>query len=118
MWNLRIFRDDPKPYGCGGYYSMYPNPASDEITVTINEAESLVTNESDISDITFAKVISTDKTTYTIRIYNNLGTLLLTATRSGTSFKIPLTNMRDGTYIVEVSNGKNSYREQLIIKHD
>ena len=106
-------------YGyCGYGFSLYPNPASDEVTITINETETVVTEDTDISGITIAKALSIDKTTYTIRIYNSPGTLVSTATRSGKSFKVPLTNMRDGTYIVEVSDGKNIYREQLIIKHD
>jgi hypothetical protein len=106
-------------YGnCGYGFSLYPNPSSDEVTITINESTSIATENLDVSDVKVTKVISNDQTIYTIRIYNSQGTLLLTATRSGTSFKIPLNNMSDGTYIVELSDGKNNYREPLIIKHE
>ena len=105
-------------YVGGGYYSMYPNPASDEVTITINEPVTIVTEDADISDIEVTKAITPDPITYTILIYNSLGTLVTTAERTGTSFDIPLPKLRDGTYIVELNDGKNSYREQLIIKHE
>ncbi len=108
----------PKPYGCGGYFSMYPNPASDEVTIMLNKTTSVVTENPEATDIIVAKAISDDQVSYSIRVYSSMGTLVSTAIRTGTSFQIPLTNMRDGTYVVELSDGKNSYREQLIIKHD
>ena len=64
-----------------------------------------------------AKALSVDQT-YTIHIYNNLGTLLSSIKRSGKRFNVPLTNIRDGIYIVEVSDGRISHRKQLVIKHD
>ncbi len=101
--------------GCGGYYSLYPNPASDNVTILINEDTSVaVTSDSEITN--------TDKTNepakYTIRIFSSQGTLLSTVTRAGKSFTIPLNNLRDGIYVIEVNDGKNSYRQQLIVKHD
>ncbi len=104
-------------YNCGGYYSMYPNPASDEVTITINQPDQIF-EDIEISDIEVSNIISKDQTTYTISIYNSSGTLVSSAIRTGTSFDIPLPKLRDGTYIVELSDGKNSYREQLIIKHE
>ena len=101
----------------GGYYYLYPNPATDEVTIAIYETESPAIEENDISGVIVSKAIPSDQVTYTIRIYNSMGTLVSTATRTGTSFNIPLSNLRDGTYIVELNDGNNSYREQLIIKH-
>ena len=97
---------------------IYPNPASNEITITINEPEAIFMEDVDVSEVTVSKAITTDQITYTIRIYNSLGTLVSSAIRTGTSFDIPLPKLRDGTYIVELNDGKNSYREQLIIKHE
>jgi len=104
-------------YIYGYYFSMYPNPASNEVAITINEAECQAIEDNEISEVSVSKAITTDQITYSIRIYNSLGTLVSTATRTGTSFNIPITNLRDGTYIVELNDGKNSYHEQLIIKH-
>jgi len=95
-------------YNCGYGFSMYPNPTSDAITITINEAAFI--DSKDLDEL--------DQVTYTIRFYNRLGTLVSTVKRTGINFNIPLPKLSDGTYIVEVSDGKNSYREQLIIKHD
>jgi hypothetical protein len=55
---------------------------------------------------------------FTIRIYNSQSALISSIKRSGTSFSVPLTNMRDGSYIIEVSDGKTSYTQTLIVKHN
>ncbi|TAL70327.1 MAG: hypothetical protein EPN88_06295, partial [Bacteroidetes bacterium] len=109
-----------KTYGCSGYYGMtlYPNPVSDNVTITMIENSPLV--ETSDSGLVSAAVVNDgvyEPPTYTIRIYNNQSTLIYTLTRSGKSFSIPLINMLDGTYIIEVNNGKNCYRQQLIVKH-
>ena len=96
------------------------NPASDNVTVTMIENLPLV-EYSDTIGITSVAMIDAkagEATTYTIRIYNSQSFLLSTWTRSGKDFNIPLINMRDGTYIIEVSDGENSYRQQLIVKHN
>ena len=103
-------------YGCGGYFSMYPNPASDVVTITINVPESIVTEGIDVSEKVVSKDITIDQIKYTIRIYDSFGKVVSSTIRTGTSFDIPLTQLHTGTYIVEVSDGKNSYRDQLIIK--
>jgi hypothetical protein len=100
----------------GKSLNLYPNPALNNVTATIKTDPLLVGNETDL--------VSTEKDskggepiTYTIRIYNNKSNLLSTMSRSGNTFSIPLSNMRDGTYIIEVSDGKDRYTQQLIIKH-
>lgn len=100
--------------------TLFPNPASDNVTITMMENIPL-TEYSDSTgftslDITDSKGI--EVTTYTIRIYNSQGTLLSACKRSGKSFNIPLINMKDGTYIIEISDREKSYRQQLIVKHN
>jgi hypothetical protein len=117
-WNFYLSK---KPYGCTGYYAMtvYPNPASDNVTITIDEEIPLVTNnDGDLSTVEMNNTQVVEPITYIIKIYNNQSTLLSSISRSGKSFNIPLINMRDGTYIIEVSDGKNSYRQPLIVKHN
>lgn len=94
-------------YGCGKFFTLYPNPASDELTITI---------DSDLTDQS-SRIPQNNDTKYNVRIYNNNGILVSNTIRSGISFSISLWNLRDGTYILELSDGKNSYREQFIIKH-
>jgi len=110
-----------KTWGCSGYFAMTlnPNPASDYVTVTMAETEPAVEySDSSINYIAVTDAKATKPTTYTIHIFNSQSILLSTMTRTGKSFNIPLINMRDGTYIIEVSDGKNSYRQQLIVKHN
>ncbi len=108
--------------GCGGrFFSIYPNPASDNVTINIDN-----TNTSDFvnsenftqsaSDLAPEKI--NESTNYTIKIYDKQGSLLSTKIRSGFNFNVPLINMFDGVYIIEVSDGKNSSRQQLIVKHN
>ena len=111
----QIWGCDWWPYGM----TIFPNPASDNVTVTMIENLPLVEySDSSITGVAITDAKADESTTYTIRIYNSQGTLLSTWTRSGKDFNIPLINMREGTYIIEVSDGENSYRQQLIVKHN
>jgi len=110
-----------KTSGCPNSISMtlYPNPASDNVTISIIGNQPPI----DLVDSSFSNVVNTNNTTgepssYMIRIYNNQSALVSTQIRSGKNFNIPLTNMINGTYIIEVSDGKNSSRQQLIVKHN
>lgn len=110
-----------KTYGCSGYFAMtlYPNPASDNVTISMIEDAPLVsTNDADLTNFDMNNGTVVESYTYTIRIYNSLSALISTVTRSGKSFNVPLTNMRDGTYIIEITDGKNSSLQQLIVKHN
>lgn len=99
--------------------TIYPNPASDNVTITINDDPSLVaTDVTELTNVNKSNSIGVDPVTYSIKIYNSQSALLSTATRSGKRFNIPLVSMRDGTYIIEVSDGKNNYSQQLIVKHN
>lgn len=113
-----------KSYGCTGSYAMtiYPNPASDNITITLNE-EALIPPADSVQSIS-GRTLSTnyvktsDEATYTVNIYNSQSSLLSSVTRAGKSFSVPLINIQDGTYIVEVTDGKSIFRQQLIVKRD
>ena len=56
-------------------------------------------------------------TTYTISIYNSFGTIFYKTKKTGDTFTIPVNNLHDGTYIIEANDGKNSYKQQIIVKH-
>ncbi len=104
--------------GGGKMLTLFPNPATDNVTVTVNEDPQVdVVGDSTIVNETKSTSINVPKT-YTIRIFNSQSALLSTSIRSGKSFNVPLTNMRDGTYIIEVSDGNNRYTQQLILKHN
>lgn len=56
-------------------------------------------------------------TNYTIKIYNSFGTLVYSSKKSGDTFTIPVNNLNDGAYIMEANDGKESYKQQLVVKH-
>jgi len=97
---------------------VYPNPASDEVTLEINETTSLsAVKSTGVTRNGITNIDTREKVAYTVRIYNSQGILVTKLTRSGKSFKVPINNLRDGNYIIELNDGKKSYREQLIVKH-
>lgn len=109
-----------KTYGCSKSLSMtiFPNPASDNITISMNSGESLPNPDSFSSDLTELKYDKTvESANYTVSIYNSQSSLVSKTTRSGKSFSVPLVNLKDGTYILEVSDGKNFSRQQFVVKH-
>jgi len=109
-----------KTWGCYDSYAMTlsPNPASDYVTITMLENQSLIDYAESGNTTVDVDVKTYEPTTYTINIYNNQSTKLSSVTRSGESFNVSLINLLDGTYTIEVSDGRNSYRQQLVVKRD
>lgn len=110
-----------KTYGCSLSFRMtlYPNPASDYVTILITEEEPLVESyDSNFVKVDIADAKLSQPIAYTINIYNNQGTVLSTFKRVGKSFEIPLNNFPDGIYVIEVSDGENFFRQQLMVKHN
>lgn len=101
----------------GKSLSLFPNPASDNVTLTIKDDPQLLPADSVAVEPDINQSGIEEPTNYTVRIYNSQSSLLSTVKRSGITFSIPLNNMKDGTYIIEVSNGKTSYTQQLIVKN-
>jgi hypothetical protein len=99
--------------------TVFPNPASDNVTITIIEDDPLVvsSDSSYTSDLKESNTQSAEIRTYTVSIFNSQSALLCSIKRSGKSFNIPLINMPDGTYIIEVSNRETKYSQPLIVKH-
>jgi len=90
-------------------FLMAPNPASDNLTISIdNEQQIAKSGVSSMSTSTSAK--------YTVRIFSFVGLKRYEATFNGNSFTIPVSNLREGNYFVELSNGKKIFRKQLVIK--
>ena len=105
--------------GSRSYLSVSPNPATDNVQVSIIKPQNTL-SASDTTSITPNLVTINDQdivTTYTIKIYNSLGTLFYSTKKSGDTFTIPVNNLQNGTYIIEANDGKQSYTQQLIVKH-
>jgi len=86
-----------------GYFMIYPNPASDIVTIDfIGPVEDLI-NHKKPSDLT-------------VQILDYSGILYYSANKSGDSFTIPVSNLKDGSYLIIIKyDGK---AESLpLIKH-
>jgi Zn-dependent metalloprotease len=90
----------------GFYFSISPNPASDFVTVTIFEPAS--------DEITTEQEILSD---YKVSIFDSKGIYYYSGIKSESSFTLPVRNLRDGNYIINISKGKKTKSLQLIIKH-
>ncbi len=78
---------------------FYPNPSNSNITITLNEP------------LAFAKET-------TLTIYNVLGATILSKNISfgdQSTAKVDLTNLEKGTYLLELSNGSQTWTERLLI---
>lgn len=89
---------------CGYFMALSPNPASDYVEVSIS-TESTETSQS-LND------------TYTVRVLNIYGFQVYHSKKKGGKFNIPVSNLKEGIYVVEASNGKKVARKQLIVKND
>lgn len=103
VWNIFI-------YNYWEEYSISPNPASEIVTISVAK--------SSISNPTAKELKAEDlNKTYTIRIFDFYGNLHFSCIRSGESFTIPVSNLRDGNYFVQINAGKRISNLKLVIKH-
>ena len=90
-------------------FLLSPNPATETVTITkvaANSGENTTKSTGSVDE----------ETIFTIRVIDFYGSLHFTTTKSGSSFTIPISNLKDGNYIVEITNGKNIINKQLVIK--
>jgi hypothetical protein len=95
-----------------------PNPASENIQVTVlaQDTASIMENTSSVSFASAEKAINAESA-FTIKIYNNFGIICYSGMKTGTTFEIPVSNLKDGIYVLEASDGINRYSQQIVIKH-
>ena len=102
----------------GGLLAIYPNPASNNVQVSIIKNSNTVSSSDTTGTIT---QLATDNlnviTTYTVNIYNGFGTLIFSTKKTGDTFNISVGNFKAGSYIIEANDGKQNYSQHLIIKH-
>jgi hypothetical protein len=92
-----------------------PNPASTTVNVAIVKDNAVMASDSTTFHTEAA--ISDDQTKYTVSIYNSFGTKLLSVQKSSSQFSLQVGNLQNGLYLVVVSDGKNEYSKQLVVKH-
>jgi len=110
----------PITVSVGNYLSVIPNPASDNVQVTVVKTPNISSTLDSTSSFSTKNIMSSYQDlvkTYTIKIYNNFGTLFYSAKKAGDEFTIPVNNLKDGIYIIEANDGKESYKKQLVVRH-
>lgn len=93
-------------YVYGMYYSLSPNPASNEITIIVT-----------VDPLNNSINISKADQFYDVSILDINGILKIRKTCSGERFSIPIHNLKDGEYLVRINDGKTAATKRLIIKH-
>lgn len=96
----------------GGMFSMSPNPASNEVAITMADEATPQTAAK-----TKAAIATNTVITYDIRITDVSGVICATLKRTGKRFTIPVSNLKNGMYIVEVSDGKTVYIKSMVVAH-
>ncbi len=84
----------------GHWYSIYPNPASDVITITIDKDQA-------------PKDINTNK--IRIRLYDNMKILKKQTVLTDYQATINVSDMKDGIYILQIITDKETFEEKVIV---
>lgn len=99
-WAYKVF------YHGGRGFSMSPNPAYDEVEITIKEVQP----EEELEDALFSEQ------EYIVTITDINGIPKSQKKYSGKKFTIPVQHLKDGNYFVKLSNDKMVATQQLVIK--
>ena len=86
---------------------MSPNPASTEVEITISAGLEEGSKSANWS--------SDDE--YTVTVLDIYGTVKIQRKYSGSKFTIPVSSLKDGSYIVKINSKKINSSKQLIVKH-
>lgn len=87
-------------------FLLSPNPASDNVKVTVTKPESAI--------------LSTDNKitgNYNLGIYDLNGVLYKSELKSGKEFTFDVSNLKNGSYVVIISDGTKTTSLPLIVKH-
>jgi len=84
-------------------FLLYPNPASGEVTISLTVAESVKKEEVPSNVL--------------VRVTDNSGITYYSGTKGGDSFTIPVSNLKDGNYIVSIIYDGKIENLPLIIKN-
>lgn len=89
-----------------GELLLTPNPASDQVEVSLKSGSS-----AQIQSVrSFQKQLN-------VRIFNSMGNVVYSAKKMGDKFTISTSNLKDWNYIVEVAFDNKVYRKKLVVKH-
>ncbi|MDF2431616.1 MAG: trimeric autotransporter adhesin, partial [Mucilaginibacter sp.] len=88
--------------------SVYPNPAKGALNLTIVPASNLSSNSDlSLSSVTPLSATVSANTVYNIKIINNTGSVIKTATTSQAGWQTDVGSLLPGTYFIQVTNSNN-----------
>jgi len=93
----------------GGYVTVYPNPADNELYVDIDATVALALLPTNVKG----------KLTFEVRLYDGQGKLLQQQKTKGGTVQFNVASLTDGLYYVHVYNGMNSTPEMfpVVVEH-
>ena len=92
---------------------LYPNPSSDIVEVSLTKKMAADGTETQEEDGAIGHV----DPVFNVRVSSPMGTVVYNTKTSSKKFTIPVGNLQNGNYYLDVNDTKNSYRKQLIVKH-
>jgi hypothetical protein len=102
-------------------YSLSPNPASNQVTVSITKnsvssaagASSQAMSAAPVSGAT----LSGTPVTYNVRVLDLSGMVYYNSNQTANKFTIPVNNLKNGNYVVVISDGKTVSSQPLGVSH-
>lgn len=98
--NYEVFvqQDDCPPGGCEEPFIVYPNPSSDELTISSNSMD-----DNEITEISIAD--------------SNGAVIYSTTVKGSEQVKIPVRGFKNGIYYLSVTDKERTRKQQIVVNH-
>ncbi len=97
---------------CGGFsaFSVYPNPVADEITVSLEDFDSLGNKK--------AKIEKLKKLEFEVSLFDNKKNKVITLTSKDEMLSIPVRNLPEGLYYLNIIFKEGIIQRQILVKRN
>ena len=100
-----------------GSMLLSPNPAANEVTVTISDNPVINAESPTSSTLLISTASSTAESTYNVTVTDIAGEVLYKTKKHGNKFTLPTQNLSNGVYFITADDGITRYSSQLVINH-